>query len=577
VNRVSLRSKWWLVLVATFAGPMLLLAVVMTRIQRDGLFHAEQELEVAVVDEAARRVDFVFREAERATDRVGQLLTDARITDDDARLALAREAVGRARTLADVSVYDANGALLDTIKRDGARPAATPAPAQVSPSARASAVAWVAGVPGEVPQVCARLGDAADTRGWACGRLDAGVVEGDVAELSRNRFGAEGRVLVFDDHGKRIAWSRERGESNDDAEADGQALFRIAGVTPAAFGTGFAVTTAFVGARGVPYVASVRTLPERRWAIVVRRPEAEAFGALVAARNALLWASGVFVLASFVAAALVSARTTRPIAALVGLANAYARHELATPSPVKTGDELEHLGDAMARMASSLADGEAEVARRVKVEAAMSRYLPGEVAKAIARGEAKLDLGGARKPIAVLFADVAAFTPFAERAPAEDVVAFLNELFGVLSEIVFRHGGMVDKFMGDCIMAVFGTETAADHVRRAVAAAEDMHRFVETNADAWKERWGIDARLGIGVASGEALVGNLGSEARMEYTAIGDVVNVAARLETLARAGRTLATREVKDGAGDGFTFASLGEQPLRGKSKPVEIFELGT
>ena len=572
---MSLRSKWWLVLVATFAGPMLLLAVVMTRIQRDGLFHAEQELEVAVVDEAARRVELVFREAERATVRVGELLTESRISDDDARLALAREATGRARTLADVSVYDAEGALLDTITRDGARAIATPAPGRYAAPPGAGAITWPPFAPGAAPSVCARLGGEKDTRGWACGRLDASLVEADITELSRTRFGAPGRVLVFDERGKRIAWGGDGGA--DDGEADGQALFRVVGLSPSTFGTGFAITTTFRGTRDIPYVASVRTLPERRWAIVVRRPEAEAFGALFAARRALVGASAVFVLVAFAAAAFASARTTRPIAQLVGLANAYARRELSTPSPVHTGDELEHLGDAMAKMASSLKDGEAEVARRVKVEAAMSRYLPGEVARAIAVGDARLELGGARKPVCVLFADVAAFTPFAERAPAEDVVAFLNELFGVLSEIVFRHGGMVDKFMGDCIMAVFGTQTPEDHVRHAVAAAEDMHRFVEANADAWKEKWGVDARLGIGLASGDALVGNLGSESRMEYTAIGDVVNVAARLETLARAGRTLATREVKDGAGDGFTFASLGEQPLRGKANPVEIFELGT
>ncbi len=103
------------------------------------------------------------------------------------------------------------------------------------------------------------------------------------------------------------------------------------------------------------------------------------------------------------------------------------------------------------------------------------------------------------------------FTKFAEKAPPERVVEFLNELFSVLSEVVFRHDGMVDKFMGDCVMALFGAnQDCEDHSERAAAAAGDMHTFVEASAPAWLEKYGFDVKLGIGLTSGEALVGNLG-------------------------------------------------------------------
>jgi class 3 adenylate cyclase len=178
--------------------------------------------------------------------------------------------------------------------------------------------------------------------------------------------------------------------------------------------------------------------------------------------------------------------------------------------------------------------------------------------------------------VSVLFADVAAFTTFAETAPPERVVAFLNELFSILAEVVFRHGGTVDKFIGDSIMALFGApDDAPDHVERALAAAEDMHRFVEANAPAWRASYGVEVRLGIGVSTGAALVGNLGSERRMEYTAIGDVVNVAARLEYLAEPGKTLVTDEVRTRAERGFDFVSLGEHRLRGKQTPVAVWEV--
>ena len=114
-----------------------------------------------------------------------------------------------------------------------------------------------------------------------------------------------------------------------------------------------------------------------------------------------------------------------------------------------------------------------------------------------------------------------------------------------------------------------------EHVARALAAAEDMHRFVTASSPRWRERFAVDVKLGIGVGTGEALVGNLGSDLRMEFTAVGDSVNVAARLETLARPGQTLVTAKVAERAGSEFELRSLGLHPIRGKTEPMELFEL--
>ncbi len=260
---------------------------------------------------------------------------------------------------------------------------------------------------------------------------------------------------------------------------------------------------------------------------------------------------------------------------LVDLTKRYAKREFTARAGITTGDEIEELGSSMEGMAGSLKVSEDEIARRAAVENSLSRYMPEGVARSIASGQSSLALGGQRRDVSVVFADVASFTKFAESAPPEQVVAFLNELFTVLSEVVFRHKGMVDKFMGDAVMAVFGATDDKDHVLRAMRCAEDMQRFVEASAPAWKETYGFDVTLGIGVATGQAIVGNLGSESRMEYTAIGDMVNVASRLEALARPGQTLATADVVKRTGDAFVFRSLGEHPLRGKKQSVEIFDL--
>src|SRR5690606_18474437 len=114
------------------------------------------------------------------------------------------------------------------------------------------------------------------------------------------------------------------------------------------------------------------------------------------------------------------------------------------------------------------------------------------------------------------------FTPLCERLPPDDVVALLNELFTIVTEIIFRHGGTVDKFIGDGIMAFWGAPAACDdHADRALAAADDILSWLEVGNDGWKERYGVELELAIGVNSGSPIIGNIGSSTRMEYTAIG--------------------------------------------------------
>ena len=176
----------------------------------------------------------------------------------------------------------------------------------------------------------------------------------------------------------------------------------------------------------------------------------------------------------------------------------------------------------------------------------------------------------------VLFADVANFTPLVENQAAEDVVIILNELFTILTEIIFRHNGTVDKFIGDCVMALWGAPNSQPtHAAMALSAAEEMIRWLEVGNDSWQKRFGVTINLAIGVHTGEAVVGNFGSESRMEYTAIGDVVNVAARLETRARPQQILLSNATRLAAGDDFEFVALGRHKLAGRKADIELYEV--
>ncbi len=575
-----------LLLVATM--PIIALARVTSRTVRAGIADTERELQLTILDATARTIVSDLEYAEESTHRVGRVLLDVSVGAPDARINIARDVVARSAALLHVAIYSADGGRVDTIYGESNGPR-EPAPLGRVPDdlvrAPPATGAWLPArftSGGAALRYVEALSDEGATRLWVVATIDPRWLSTLVEQVSVRQYDTGRRLLVVDKDLRLLVPS---------AGPVGASLARRDIFQSAEFLSNqrdgeqrdVSLSMEYLD-RGVPMVGAYRALRRMQWFIAVRRTQREAYRALTSARNVLtVGALGVAVVAAIIGAWM-ARRTTRPIEQLEELTRAYAARRFSERSVVKTGDELEALGSALEGMAANLQAGEAEIARRARVEADLSRFLPSEVAEAVARGAQSLSLGGQRREVTVLFADVASFTSFAEAAPPEKVVAFLNELFTVLTEVVFRHGGMVDKFIGDCVMAVFGTgsdprdaaTSGADApAARALAAAEDIHRFVEASAPAWQETYGIEVRLGIGVNRGEALVGNLGSESRMEYTVIGDVVNVAARLEGLARGGQTLVTGAVVRAVGARFSYNPLGAHPLRGKRERVEIFEV--
>ncbi|UQA58634.1 adenylate/guanylate cyclase domain-containing protein [Polyangium aurulentum] len=332
-------------------------------------------------------------------------------------------------------------------------------------------------------------------------------------------------------------------------------------------------------ADGTAMMSVVEWVPELGWSVALVRPEEEAYRVLGAMRRQGALVAGFAVVLALLAA-LASARwVARPILELVRQTRLIGERRWRDVSLATTRtDEIGQLTTSLGRMAGDLEQGEAEIGRQARQRADLGRFLSKELVEAIVSGRHALALGGERAGVSVLFADVVAFTPLAETRSAEEVVALLNELFSVLTEVVFRHGGTVDKFIGDCIMAVWGAPVAhEDHAARALAAAEDMMRFLETANEGFRDKYGTTIELGIGINSGEAIVGNIGSDKRMEYTVIGDVVNVAARLEAVARPNQVLVAEATRALAGDAFELRLLGERALTGRQATTKVFELVT
>lgn len=216
-----------------------------------------------------------------------------------------------------------------------------------------------------------------------------------------------------------------------------------------------------------------------------------------------------------------------------------------------------------------------DVTERELLLDSFSRYVSHDVLqRLLARGEARLE--GERRACSVLFADVRGFSGLAENLAPEVLHELLNAYFRVMIEAITDQGGFIDKFMGDKVMAIFGASGGADAGARAAvrAAREIQARVSEANRD--RDATGRPPiEVGIGVNTGEVLLGNVGSEERMNFTAIGDVVNVADRLQALARAGQVLVGPETASRLGDAQVFKNLGPTPIRGRHGSVDVFEL--
>lgn len=582
-RRRSLRTRFVVATTFTVVSVFALYAVSAVRVQRDALAEAERARQVLAVRRGVEHLSTLVSGVSSTTDRVGAALTDPRIESDAVRLALAREAVGASTGLHDVAVYLPDGSLIDALLGAGA--SALPAPLPTMPPAglggrydteRYAEGVWLsAGATENGPLVryVKRVEREGQLRAWVVGTLSPQRFCEVVATVSAEHLGAADRLSALEEGARSL--TQACGRPDHALEYLGQ----IGQFEPReAIRNDFGLSREVRGRDGVGRVVTVQSLPALGWLLVAERPTREAYAALEDARRALIVRAVASVLAAALMGAWLAARVTRPIMALTRLALAYGRREFTRRAELTTRDELATLGGAMEEMADEIRRGEAEMVRRDRVERDLARYLPASVAGEIARGEREVALGGQRAMVTVLFADVVGFTPFAEANEPERVLGFLNDLFTVLSEVVFRHGGTLDKYLGDCVMAVFGAPTPqADHVARALAVAEDMHRFVSSGAALWRSKYNFEVRLAIGIHTGEALVGNLGSEARLDYTVIGDTVNVAARLETLASPGRTLVSEAVMLAAGDVAGFVSLGAQPLRGKREAVSVYEVET
>jgi len=219
-----------------------------------------------------------------------------------------------------------------------------------------------------------------------------------------------------------------------------------------------------------------------------------------------------------------------------------------------------------------------EEQERVRIRRAFEAYVAPTVVREILKHPDNLRLGGERRDLTVLFGDIRGFTSLSENLTPEDLVALLHDFLNPMSNIIIRHGGTIDKYIGDAIMALFGAPLELpDHARLACRTALDMVSTLKGLSQQWAAQGRPQIRVGIGINSGVAAVGNMGSDRLFDYTAIGDNVNLASRLEGLNKYFGTdilISPATLKSLNGD-FILRPVDLVQVKGKAQPLEVFEL--
>ncbi len=231
------------------------------------------------------------------------------------------------------------------------------------------------------------------------------------------------------------------------------------------------------------------------------------------------------------------------------------------------------------RLKNTISRRQLNLLERRRITETFGRYMEPTVVEQVLRGgmsEEELR-GGRNMEIAVLFADIRGFTSLSERLEPEAVVKVLNEYLTLTARAIKKYGGTLDKFIGDCAMAFWGAPAPCeDKEYLACRAAIEMVENAHTMSEEARRLFGMDVPFGVGINVGRAVVGSFGSPERMDYTAIGDTVNTASRLESNAPPGTIYISRAMADKLGDRAITTSLGdEMHLKGKSEGIEVFTL--
>ena len=292
--------------------------------------------------------------------------------------------------------------------------------------------------------------------------------------------------------------------------------------------------------------------------------------ALAPTRRLRLVLAGLFALGialSAVAAVVIARRVTQPVLTLVSGAHRVREGNFEQPVVVKQQDELGELANSFNTMMNGLAE-------RDRVRDLLGKVVSMEIAEELLSKD--IELGGEEREVTILFSDVRNFTTLCENRPPQEMLSILNDYLTRVSDVIESQGGVVDKFIGDAVMSLFGAPLShADDAARAVRTATGMCSALKELNYEFRKQGRPELAIGIGINTAVVVAGNMGSQTRLNYTVIGDGVNLASRLEGLSKyyGVPVVVSKETRDAAPE-FIYRELDLVRVKGKQKPVAIYQ---
>lgn len=331
-------------------------------------------------------------------------------------------------------------------------------------------------------------------------------------------------------------------------------------------------STILVELEGEPYVtlvARLSPLGDNPARIALQRSLTAELAAAEELEEVILLVSLVALFAATIAALLIARGVSGPLHQLAAHADSVAAGDYSRHLTLVRQDELGHLATAFNHMSDGLAD-------RDKVRDLLGKVVSREIAAQLLRSG--VALGGEEREVTILFCDLRDFTAMSEKMAARDVLALLNRYLDRMSTIVEKHGGVVDKYIGDAIMALFGAPVATPNAAaRAVAAAKEMVDSLEDLNRELEREGQPRLEFGIGINTAVVVAGNMGSKTRLNYTVIGDGVNLASRLEALTKkpefATSIIVSEATAKACGERDRLRALATVTVKGKQEPIQIY----
>jgi class 3 adenylate cyclase len=383
--------------------------------------------------------------------------------------------------------------------------------------------------------------------------------------LCATRFGDSGRAMLVS-HDGRILGHPDHGRITEDVSDYPAVKLGLKG------SSGSVVAPDKAGVRRLFFYRSLQgpgTVNPKPMLLVTEMDEEEALSPMVAIKYRLLFGVGFIVFACLIIAHLLSSYIQKPFQTLRHMFERVEAGDLSMEHHVRTRDEIGQLEASLDRMVDGLRE-------RNLVKELFGRYVTTQVSEQVLNG--RVNLGGESRRVTILFSDIRDFTSTAEKMEPMEVVAFLNEYFSEMVEAVFEYGGVLDKFLGDGMMAVFGSfDEEPEHPRMAIMAALRMKALLGKINGKRSITGQPPIQIGIGIHTDEVIVGNIGSQRRLEYTVIGDGVNTCSRVESLnKRFGTTiLITSATYEEVKDIFECRLMPEVQIKGKERTLKFYEV--